>query len=81
MTPQRGFLQFPQAGPRLNELRREHGMTLEQLGRVFGISSTAMRSIEIGKNQPSLHLLIRAARFFSIPLEELAGENVEGLAS
>lgn len=74
-------VQFTEAGPLLRELRRGHGRTIKHVAEVFQISPHTLSQIERGKSNPSLYMLIRAARYFGVPLSHLAGENVEGLAS
>lgn len=81
MKRERSALKFPLAGPRIRELRTGRGVSAETMGHVMGVAAATVSSIERGASNPSLYALIRAARYLDVPLTELAGENVEGLAS
>lgn len=74
-------VQFDVAGERLRELRTGSGREAQQVAKVLGISISGLGAIERGKSNPSLYVLIRAARYFGVPLTYLAGDGVEGLAS
>lgn len=77
----RAFLKFPLAGPRLRDLRTSVGRSVEDMARTFGVAASTLQGIERGRSEPSFYLLLRASRYFGVPLTHLAGENVEGLAS
>lgn len=65
-------------GPRLRAVRRERGVTLEQLGRMTGISVSTLSRLESGQRRPTLELLLPLARAHRVPLDELVGAPATG---
>ncbi|SEG70996.1 DNA-binding transcriptional regulator, XRE-family HTH domain [Thermomonospora echinospora] len=65
-------------GPRLRALRRQRGVTLAELSRVTGISSSTLSRLESGKRRPTLELLLPLARAHRVPLDELVGAPMTG---
>lgn len=63
---------------RLKELRRKKGDSLHGLADAVGVSKTHVWQLETGKSKnPSMDLLGKLARYFSIPLAQLVGEDPE----
>ncbi|WP_138733226.1 helix-turn-helix domain-containing protein [Modestobacter excelsi] len=60
-------------GPRLRELRRQHGATLAELSASTGISVSTLSRLESGQRRPTLELLLPLARVHQVPLDELVG--------
>ena len=59
-------------GRRIQKLRREKGMTQEQLAGQLNISTVHLAKIETGKRGCSLDILIDFAAFFNASLDYLA---------
>lgn len=60
---------------RIGELRREHGLTLKQLGKKIHVKDNALSQYETGKRNPQLGLLVEIAKFFKVSLEYLICES------
>lgn len=68
-------------GEFLKQLRREKGLTQEQLAEQFSVSSRTISRWETGSNMPDLDLLIELADFYKIDIREIIdgkrkGENL-----
>jgi transcriptional regulator with XRE-family HTH domain len=61
------------AGPRLRILRKQRGVTLEQLAESTGISTSTLSRLESGQRRATLELLLLLSRAFHLPLDELVG--------
>lgn len=71
---QKGFFMYYDAaktGKRIQNLRREKGLTQERLAENLNISTDHMAKIEIGKRSCSLDVLVKAALFFDVTLDYL----------
>ena len=55
----------------ITRLRKERGMTQDDLGRLLQVSRQTIVAIEKGRFNPSLPLAIRVAREFSKSVEEV----------
>ena len=56
---------------RIEEKRRERGMTQQQLAASLGVSRQTIISLENGKYNPSILLAHSIARFFDACIEEV----------
>ena len=56
---------------RLKVLRAERDWTQAQLAKELDVSRQTVNAIEKGKFDPSLPLAFKAARLFSLPIEEI----------
>lgn len=56
---------------RIRELRKEHGITQEELAEAVGVTRQTIIAIEKGRYDPSLRLAFRIARFFGKKIEEI----------
>lgn len=56
---------------KVNELRKIHKMTQEDLAKKLGVTRQTIISIEQGKYIASLPLAIRMAKMFDVSVEEL----------
>lgn len=63
-------------GDTLRKLRKAANLTQEELGKKIGITGSAIRMIELGKRKGSTEVINKLAKFFNIPLETLATENI-----
>jgi len=62
-------------GPRLRALRERRGSTLAQLSAASGISTSTLSRLESGARRPTLELLLRLARAYDVPVDELIAES------
>ncbi|MFY9448085.1 MAG: helix-turn-helix transcriptional regulator [Dethiobacteria bacterium] len=56
---------------KLKELRREHGLTQEELAQALGVTRQTIIAIENNKYDPSLRLALRISQFFNTPVEDI----------
>lgn len=55
----------------VRELRREKGLTQEQLGNLVGVSRQAIIAVEAGQFEPSIWLAYELAQVFNRKIEEV----------
>jgi transcriptional regulator with XRE-family HTH domain len=65
-------------GPRLRALRRDRGMTLQELSAATAISVSGLSRLESGKRRPTLELLIPLARAHRVALDQLIAAPATG---
>lgn len=58
-------------GAQLRQLRRQRGMTQEQLAEISGYHATHIANMERGRNLPSFEAVFRLARALGVPVAEL----------
>lgn len=58
-------------GSLLKELRKEHGLTQEQLAEKLGVTNRTISRWETGTNVPDLDILIDLSEFYQIDVKEL----------
>ncbi|HJB08077.1 MAG TPA: helix-turn-helix transcriptional regulator [Candidatus Enterocloster faecavium] len=56
---------------RVEELRKERGLSQEEFARAIRVSRQTVSSIETGKYNPSLELAFAIADFFQRTIEEI----------
>jgi transcriptional regulator with XRE-family HTH domain len=66
---------LPEVAPRLRELRREGGLTLEEAAARVGLSPAHLSRLETGRRQPSLPMLLALARAYGTTVSDLLGET------
>ncbi|MFE2497020.1 helix-turn-helix domain-containing protein [Streptomyces scopuliridis] len=66
--------QLPDVAPRLRDLRRGRGLTLETAAGRAGLSPAHLSRLETGRRQPSLPMLLSLARIYGTTVSELLGE-------
>lgn len=63
-------------GSFLKELRKEKGLTQEQLAEILGVTNRSVSRWENGVNMPDFDLVIELANYFEVSIEEfLNGER------
>lgn len=62
-------------GKRLSELRKEKGMTQEELAKALNITRSALSLYEIGKRDPDSATLKKIADFFGVSIDYLLGRT------
>ena len=58
-------------GSFLKELRKERGLTQEQLAEILAVSSRTVSRWETGTNMPDLSILIQIAEFYHVEIKEI----------
>ena len=68
-------------GEKLQELRKSHGLTQEELAEALYVSRTAVSKWESGRGYPSIDSLKEISKFFSVTIDDLlSGEKLISLA-
>ncbi|MFC9234689.1 helix-turn-helix domain-containing protein [Streptomyces decoyicus] len=62
--------------PRLRDLRKRSGLTLETAARLVGLSPAHLSRLETNQRQPSLPVLLALARTYGTTVSDLLGETV-----
>jgi transcriptional regulator with XRE-family HTH domain len=62
-------------GPKLRSLRRDRGMSLQQVADATGISSSFLSLVENGKNDLTVARLIRLVAYYGIAVSDLLPEE------
>ena len=71
-------MEFPE---KLQELRKQKGLTQEQLAQALYVSRTAISKWESGRGYPNIDSLKEIAKFFSVTVDQLlSGEEVLTIA-
>ncbi|MFD7973179.1 helix-turn-helix domain-containing protein [Streptomyces clavifer] len=65
---------LPGVAPRLRDLRRDRGLTLETAAGRAGLSPAHLSRLETGRRQPSLPMLLGLARIYGTTVSALLGE-------
>ena len=56
---------------RLEEVRKQRGITQEELAAALGVSRQTIGSLENGRYNPSILLAFKIARYFQKDIEEI----------
>lgn len=56
---------------RLEELRKEKGVTQDEFAAALNVSRQTISSLENGRYNPSILLAFRISRYFGMPIEEI----------
>lgn len=56
---------------RLEEIRKERGITQEELARALEVSRQTIGSLENGRYNPSIILAFKIAKFFHLTVEDV----------
>jgi len=60
-------------GKTLKKLRKDRGITQEELAQLINVERSTVANWERGAKQPGLDRLIQYSRFFGVSLDELVG--------
>ena len=63
---------------RVEELRRLHNVTQEELSSDLEVSRQTISSLENGRYNPSIELAFKIARYFKLTIEEIFIYDAEG---
>lgn len=58
---------------RIRELRKQRGLTMKQLGAMFGLAESTISQYENGRRQPDNSTLLRLSEFFDVTVGYLLG--------
>ena len=56
---------------RLEELRKKHGITQEELADALSVSRQTVSSLESGRYNPSILLAFKIANYFNVSIEQV----------
>ncbi|AZV58062.1 helix-turn-helix transcriptional regulator [Clostridium sp. AWRP] len=56
---------------RLEEIRKQHGITQEELAQKLEVSRQTIGSLENGRYNPSILLAFKISKFFNVSIEEI----------
>ena len=56
---------------RLEEIRKERGITQEELAKILEVSRQTVGSLENGRYTPSIILAFKIARYFEMAIEDV----------
>ncbi|MGJ0908889.1 helix-turn-helix domain-containing protein [Clostridium botulinum] len=62
-------------GERIKELRKEKGITQEELGKHVGVSTSMVGMYETNARKPSYEVLSKIAKYFRVSTDYLLGET------
>jgi putative transcriptional regulator len=79
MTPPSGLVQSSThdgaAGARIREIRRDGGLTQQELAAAVEVSRQTIIAMEKGDYAPSVYLALKVARTLGVTVEELWGAS------
>ena len=55
----------------LEELRKQHGITQEELADALSVSRQTVSSLESGRYNPSILLAFKIANYFNVTIEQV----------
>lgn len=73
MSKQESQAYYKALGAHIAQLRKARGMTQAELARTIGVSQQAVFAYEISERRVSVYILIKLAKVFSVPVDELIG--------
>lgn len=62
-----------QLADNLKLLRKQKGLTQEELAETFGVTSQSISKWELGINYPDITILPMIAQFYKVSIDELLG--------
>jgi transcriptional regulator with XRE-family HTH domain len=68
---------FRELGARVAELRKEQGITQQQLADLLDVSQQSVAAYEVGRLRIAVSMLPRLARVLGVSVEALIGETVK----
>lgn len=60
---------------RIRELRKQHKMTMKELGAVVGLAESTISQYETGKCQPDNETLLKSGEYFNTSVDYLLGST------
>jgi transcriptional regulator with XRE-family HTH domain len=71
---------FRALGARVAELRKEQGITQQQLAELLGVSQQSVAAYEVGRLRIAVSMLPRLAKNLGVSVEALIGEEIQPAA-
>jgi transcriptional regulator with XRE-family HTH domain len=68
----------PVVGANLRRLRVKHGLSLERLSRVSGVSRAMLGQVELGQSTPTINILWKISTALGVPFSALIGQRQGG---
>lgn len=65
-------------GPRLRDVRRRRGLTLETVAARSGLAVSTLSRLETGKRRPTLDMLLPLARVYEVSLDRIVNAPATG---
>ncbi len=62
-------------GDRLKQLRKEKGLTQQELAKEIGLSKSAIIQYENNKRTPNFHAMFKLERYFNVSSQYLSGQS------
>lgn len=59
---------------KLKELRKEHKLSMKELGKILGLSESTISLYEAGKREPDIKTLIKMADYFNVSVDVYLAE-------
>ena len=59
---------------RIRELRKQHKITMKQLGEVIGVAESTISQYETGKREPDNETLLRLGEYFGVSVDYLLAQ-------
>lgn len=63
------YYDMEKSGARIQQLRKDKGMTQEELAVTLGIGDRHLRKIESGEKGPSIEILVELSKLFNVSLD------------
>ena len=60
---------------KLKELRKEHKLSMKELGKILGLSESTISLYEAGKREPDIKTLIKIADYFNVSVDVLLSRD------
>ena len=60
---------------KLKELRKEHKLSMKELGKILGLSESTISLYEAGKREPDIKTLIKIADYFNVSVDFLLSRD------
>ena len=64
-------------GEQINNLRKQHGLSQDDLQILFNVSRQTISNWENGKSYPDLEMIIKVSDYFKISIDELLKNDVQ----
>jgi transcriptional regulator with XRE-family HTH domain len=68
----------PVVGANLRRLRVKHGLSLERLSKVSGVSRAMLGQVELGQSTPTINILWKISTALAVPFSALIGQRQGG---
>ena len=64
-------------GEKLRILRKQRGLTVQQLGDMLGVHNSHIVRMEKGNRKPSVDLVLKISRVFDVSSDQLIKDELE----